>query len=56
MNNFDKLDNYIYTKNKMLYTFCFYKTHVTDIIVYLTNLIDKINSMKDNFKKKPSKR
>ena len=52
MNNFDKLNNYIYTKNKMLYTFCFYKTHVTDIIIYLANLLDKINSMKDNFKRK----
>jgi len=52
MNNFDKLDNYIYTKNKMLYTFCFYKTHVTDTIIYLANLLDKINSMKDNFKRK----
>lgn len=52
MNNFDKLDNYINIKNKMLYTFCFYKTNVADVIVYLTNLLDKINSMKDNFKRK----
>jgi hypothetical protein len=52
MNNFEKLNNYINSKNKMLYTFCFYKISVSDIVVYLTNLLDKINSMKDNFKRK----
>ena len=52
MENFDKLTNYINTKNKMLYTFCFYKITVGDIQIYLANLLDKISSMKDNFKRK----
>ncbi len=50
--NFDKLDNYISTKNKMLYTFCFYRISVADAVIYLTNLLDKINAMKDSFKRK----
>ena len=43
MNNFDKINNYINVKNKMLYTFCFYKKSVTDVVVYLTGLLVKIN-------------
>ncbi len=52
MNNFTKLTDYINTKNKMLYTFCFYKITVADAQVYLTGLLDKIGSMKDAFKRK----
>jgi hypothetical protein len=52
MENFDKLDEYLNIKNKMLYTFCFYKITVGEIIVYLANLLDKIGSMKDAYKRK----
>ena len=52
MDNFNQLNNYINNKNKMLYTFCFYKITVSEIINYLSNLLDKINSIKDNYKRK----
>ncbi len=52
MENFDKLEEYLNTKNKMLYTFCFYKITGGEIIVFLSNLLDKISSMKDAYKRK----
>lgn len=52
MNNFTKLEEYTTTKNKMLYTFCFYKITTADTLIYLTNLLEKISSMKDSFKRK----
>ena len=52
MNNFTELKEFITTKSKMLYTFCFYKITTADTLIYLTNLIDKISTMKDSFNRK----
>jgi len=51
MNNFTELNKFITTKNKMLYTFCFYKITTDTVLDYLSKLLEKISSMKDNFKK-----
>lgn len=52
MNNFEKLGEFKDFKNKMLYTFCFYKITITDIQIYLSNILEKIGSIKDTFKRK----
>ena len=52
MYNFSELNNFINHKNKMLYTFIFYKLTIEEITNYLINLIDKVKLIKDTYKRK----
>lgn len=52
MESFNEISKYKDIKGKMVYTFLIYSTTCDQIKTYLHGLIDKISTIKDNYKKK----